>query len=240
MGPAAPIKDAAQEFSSFLDNPAYYAGEKGADAGFTAPSLMFGGEGAAVRAGLGEIGPGVLDTGPAVSTEAAIGFEHPMGYNPWAEDAAYDVNYGHWHGGPTGALSESVADMSTHYIGDNPDRVVLGKFHPEGGYIGEARGHGGIYFDTGDPTWDALTQGFATGEEKSLVWQVNESFLRNQMESGVPRIEYVLPDGYDSVEQLAGAQRQSYSAMEINFLKDHAASYGYEQQGNVWVCAGGK
>jgi uncharacterized protein YukE len=241
MGPVAPIKDAVGEFKSFLDHPAYYAGERGADAAFTAPTLMFGGEGAAVRAGLGDIGPGVLDTGPAVSTQAAMGFEHPMGYNQWAEQAASDLNYGHWHGGPTGALSDPVADMSTHYIGDNPDRVVLGKFNgPEGGYIGDARGNGGIYFDTGDPTWDALTQGFGPGEEKGLVWQVNESFLRNQMESGVPRIEYVLPDGYNSVEQLAGAQRQSYSAMEINFLKDNAAAYGYEQQGNVWVYSGGK
>jgi len=60
------------------------------------------------------------------------------------------------------------------------------------------------------------------------------------MESSVPRIEYVLPDGFDSVEQLAGAQRQSYSALEINFLKNNAAAYGYEQQGNVWIYIGGK
>jgi uncharacterized protein YukE len=239
MGPVAPLKDGVQEFKSFLDNPAYYAGERGADVALNAPMMMFGPEGAAVKAGLGDIGPGVLDTGPAVSTQAAMGFEHPMGYNPWAEQAASDLNYGHWHEGPTGALSEPLADMSTHYIGDNPDRVVLGKFNgPEGGYIGEARGNGGIYFDTGDPTWDALTRGFGPNEEKGLVWQVNEHFLRNQMESAVPRIEYVLPDGYNSVEQLAGAQRQSYSAMEINFLKNNAAAYGYEQQGNVWVYAG--
>ncbi|WP_428341820.1 hypothetical protein [Mycobacterium sp.] len=239
LGPVAPLKDGVQQFKSFLDNPAYYAGERGADVAMNAPMMMFGGEAGALRAGLGDIGPGVLDTGPAVSTEAAMGFEHPMGYNPWAEQAASDLNYGHWHGGPTGALSEPVADMSTHYVGDNPDRVVLGKFNgPEGGYIGEARGNGGIYFDTGDPTWDALTRGFGPNEEKGLVWQVNEHFLRNQMESAVPRIEYVLPDGFDSVEQLAGAQRQSYSAMEINFLKNNAAAYGYEQQGNVWVYAG--
>jgi uncharacterized protein YukE len=238
-----PMGAAMGELQHAIDSPSlpYYLGEKGADAAFTAPTLMFGGEGAGLRAGLGEIGPGVLDTGPAVSTHAPLGFEHPMGYNPWGQEAAFDLNYGHFHGGPTGPLSEPVADMSTHYIGDNPDRVVLGKFNgPEGGYIGEARGNGGIYFDTGDPTWDALTQGFGPGEEKGLVWQVNESFLRNQMESGVPRIEYVLPDGYDSVEQLAGAQRQSYSAMEINFLKSNAAAYGYEQQGNLWVYTGGK
>ncbi|BBX48752.1 hypothetical protein GCM10009641_02020 [Mycobacterium cookii] len=241
MGPVAPVNDLTHEFKSFLDNPAYYAGGKTADGAIALPGMMFGGEGAAVEAGLGDIGPGVLDTGPAVSTHAPIGFEHPVEYNPLGPDSAFDLNYAHWNGGPTGALSEPVADMSTHYIGDNPDRVVLGKFDThEGGYIGEARSNGGIYFDTGDPTWDALTQGFAPKEEQSLVWQVNEHFLRNQMESEVPRIEYVLPDGFNSVEQLAGAQRQSYSAMEINFLKENAAAYGYEQQGNVWVYRGGK
>jgi uncharacterized protein YukE len=241
QGPVAPINDLTHEFKSFMDNPAYYAGEKTADGAIALPGMLFGGEGAAVEAGLGDIGPGVLDTGPAVSTHAPIGFEHPVEYNPAGQESAFDLNYGHWNGGPTGALSEPVADMSTHYIGDNPDRVVLGKFDThEGGYIGEARQNGGIYFDTGDPTWDALTRGFGSGEEKGLVWQVNESFLRNQMETGVPRIEYVLPDGFNSVEQLAGAQRQSYSAMEINFLRDNAASYGYEQQGNVWVYRGGK
>ena len=241
MGPVgSAVNDATHEFKSLLDNPAYYAGGKTADAAMNAPLMMFGGEGAAVRAGLGDIGPGVLDTGPAVSTQAAIGFEHPMGYNPFGEQAAFDLNHGHWNGGPTGALSEPVADMSTHYIGDSPDRVVLGKFNgPEGGYIGEARANGGIYFDTGDQTWEALTRGFnGGGDEQGLVWQVNEHFLRNQMEGAIPRIEYVLPDGFDSVEQLAGAQRQSYSAMEINFLKENAAAYGYEQQGNVWVYTG--
>jgi uncharacterized protein YukE len=241
QGPVAPVNDLTHEFKSFLDNPAYYAGGKTADGAIALPGMMFAGEGAAVEAGLGDIGPGVLDTGPAVSTHAPIGFEHPVGYNPAGQESAFDLNYGHWNGGPTGALSEPVADMSTHYIGDNPDRVVLGKFDThEGGYIGEARRNGGIYFDTGDPTWDALTSGFGNGEEKGLVWQVNERFLRNQMQSEVPRIEYVLPDGFNSVEQLAGVQRQSYSAMEINFLKENAAAYGYEQQGNMWIYRGGK
>jgi uncharacterized protein YukE len=52
MGPVAPIGDAVHEFKSFLDNPAYYAGEKGADVALNAPMMIFGPEGAAVRAGL--------------------------------------------------------------------------------------------------------------------------------------------------------------------------------------------
>ena len=237
-----PLGAAAGEFQNALDSPsaAYYLGGKSADGAVTLPGLMFGGEGAAVEAGLGDIGPGVLDTGPVVSPHAPIGFDHPFTYNPWADEAASDLNYAHWHEGPTPGLSQQLADMSTHYVGDNPDRVVLGKFQGyEDGYIGEARAHGGIYFDTGDPAWDALTRGFGDGEERSVVWQVNEQYLRGQMESGVSRIEYVLPDGFDSVEQLASVQRQSYSALEINFLKENAAAYGYEQHGNVWVREGG-
>src|SRR5581483_4764400 len=221
------------EFQNFLDSPspAYYAGEKGADGAITLPGLLFGGEGAAVEAGLGEVG--ALDTGPAVSQYAAIGFDHPVTYNPWADQAAFDLNYAQLHGGPTAGLSQQLADMSTHYIGDNPDRVVLGKFlGPEDGYIGEARGQSGIYYDTSNPVWDAFTEGLNDTQARGLAWQVNEQFLRGQMENGVPRIEYVLPEGFDSVEQVAEVQRRSFSALEINFLKENAESYGYVQHGN--------
>ncbi|WP_297593835.1 hypothetical protein [Mycobacterium sp.] len=239
-----PVGTTIGEVKNALDSPspAYYLGAKASDAATTLPAMLFGGEGAAVlRAGeLADVGSGVLDPGLAVSPRAPIGFDHPFGYNPWADQAATDLTYAHLHGEPTPGLSQQLADISTHYVGENPDRVVLGKFDGyEGGYIGEARGHGGVYFDTGDPTWDALTGGLGDTQERSLVWQVNERFLRTQMENGVPRIEYVLPKGFDSVEQLAEVQRRSYSALEINFLKDVAGAYGYEQHGNAWVYKGG-
>jgi uncharacterized protein YukE len=49
-----PMGAALGEVQNAIDSPsaAYYLGEKGADAAFTAPTLMFGGEGAAVEAGL--------------------------------------------------------------------------------------------------------------------------------------------------------------------------------------------
>ncbi|CPV61306.1 Uncharacterised protein [Mycobacteroides abscessus subsp. massiliense] len=56
----------------------------------------------------------------------------------------------------------------------------------------------------------------------------------------MPRVDYVLPEGFSSVEQVAAVQRRSFSAMEINFLKENAAAYGYVQRGNVWVYTGGK
>jgi hypothetical protein len=122
------------------------------------PGLLFGGEGAAVvRAGeLGDIGAGVLDTGPAVSQSARVGFDPAVTYNSWADQAAFDLNYAQVNEGPTVDLSQQLADMSSHYVGDNPDRVILGKYlGQEDGYIGEARGHGGIYYDTSGDTWKA-------------------------------------------------------------------------------------
>jgi uncharacterized protein YukE len=52
QGPVAPVNDLTHEFKSFLDNPAYYAGGKTADGAIALPGMMFGGEGAAVEAGL--------------------------------------------------------------------------------------------------------------------------------------------------------------------------------------------
>jgi hypothetical protein len=221
-----------------MGNPAYYAGGKASDGAYALPGILFGGEGA----GIGEIADAdALAYGAVDSPHAPVGFDNPVTHHPWSADAASDLNNAFWHDEPTVTLSQKLAEMSTHYIGDNADRVVLGKFDgQESGYIGEARRNGGIYFDTGNPVWDAMTGGFGPGEEQGLVWPVNEEFLRGQMESGVSRIEYVLPDGFSSVEQVAGVQRQSYSALEINFLKDNAAAYGYEQQGNAWVYVGGK
>lgn len=237
---ADPVGAAIGEVKSAMDSPslAYYLGGKTSDAATTLPTMLFGGEGAAVlRAGkLADIGSGMLEPGLAASPHAPIGFDHPFGYNLWADQAATDLTYAHLHGEPTPGLSQQLADMSTHYVGETPDRVVLGKFDGhESGYIGEARGHGGIYFDTGDPTWDALTQGLPRPEAQALTWQVNERFLRTQMESGVPRIEYHLPPQFSSVEELMALDANSFSAKEITFLKSSAEAYGYRQIGNAWV-----
>ncbi|HZC09582.1 MAG TPA: hypothetical protein VE485_06045, partial [Mycobacterium sp.] len=229
----------AEEFHNALDSPsaAYYLGGKTADGAFALPGMLFGGEGAAVEAGLGDIGPGVLDTGPAVSQYAATGFDHPFTYNPWADQAAFDLNYAQLHGGPTVGLSQQLADMSTHYVGDNPDRVVLGKFlGQEDGYIGAARGDGGIYYDTSTPVWDAIGQGLSRSDAADLGWQVNEHFLRTQMENGVGRIDYMLDhDEYSSLEDMAEDRATSFSAMEVNFLNENAAEYGYQRVGDSWI-----
>lgn len=237
-----PVGAAAGEVKNMLDSPsaAYYLGGKASDAAVSLPAMLFGPE----VAGVGKLADfdaaAAIDYGPTHLPHTGIGFDNPIKFHPIADQVGQDLYAAFAHGEPTADLSRQLAEMSTHYVGDNPDRVVLGKFNgQEAGYIGEARGGGGIYFDTGDPTWKALTMGLSDTQEQSLVWQVNEGFLRTQMENGVPRIEYALPEGFDSVEQLANVQRRSYSALEINFLKNNAAAFGYEQRGNVWIYVGG-
>ena len=237
QGPVAPINDLTHEFKSFIDNPAYYAGGKTADGAFALPGMMFGPEGA----GLGELADADVYAGMTHPPRIPIGLDQNVAYHPWSESAAQDLYSTFAHGEPTTGLTQHVADMSTHYVGDNPERVVLGQFGgQEGGYIGEARGNGGIYFDTGDPTWDALASGLTKPVEQDVVWPVNEQFLRTQMENHVGRVEYLLDsDKYSSLEDMMVDRSGSYSAMEVEYLSKNAAAYGYERVGNSWVYVGG-
>jgi uncharacterized protein YukE len=237
QGPVAPINDLTHEFKSFLDNPAYYAGWKSADAAFTLPAMMFGPEGA----GIGEIADIDAYTGMSHPPNLPIGFDNPTSYHPWSESAAQDLFSAFGHGEPTASLNQHLSDMVTHYVGDNPDRVVLGRFDgDEGGYIGEARGTGGIYFDTGDPTWKMLAGGLDKLEEQAVVWPVNEQFLRTQMENQIGRIDYMLNHNeYDSLEDMAVDRAGTYSSFEVNYLNEVAATYGYERVGDSWLYVGG-
>jgi hypothetical protein len=117
--------------------------------------------------------------------------------------------------------------------------VVLGRWNgQDGGYIGEAKNNGGIYFDTGDPTWDALTNGLDKDDAQALAWQVNETFLRTHLESGA-RIDYQVPAGFTGVDEVAETFEKSFSAREIRFLNENATRYGYQRVGNSWVYTGG-
>jgi uncharacterized protein YoxC len=151
-------------------------------------------------------------------------------------DAANSLNDAFVHGAPTSDLARIVADESTHHVGD-ADRVVLGKWDgQDGGYIGEARHHGGIYFDTGDDVWRAVEGELGEKQAKVLGWQVNEQFLRTQMENHVGRIEYILDrEKYSSLEEMVMERAGSFSAMEVEFLSRNAVTFGYERVGDSWV-----
>jgi uncharacterized protein YukE len=174
---------------------------------------------------------------PPESQWAPIGHDQPITYHPEASQVALDLNEAFAHHQPTVELSQRLADMSTHYVGDNPDRVVLGKWNGnESGYIGEARGHGGIYYDTSTEVWDNVGQWLSKAEANHLGWEVNENFLRSQMERGVDRIDYVVKGTeFTSVEDVLENDTRSFSAKEIRFLIDNASSYGYKRIGDSWV-----
>jgi hypothetical protein len=265
-----PVGTTIDEVKDALNSPsaAYYLGGKAADGAIAAPGVIFGGEGAlAARASalddlasVGAVPHELIDNPTPAGTfehhtpAVPLAGDHPApgvwdysdGYAEHAPGVASNLNDAFVNGQPTVDLAREVADLSTHHMPGPPDtgnadRVVLGKWAGmDDGYIGEARNNGGIYFDTGDETWNAMGQGLSEEQTRTVAWQVNEQFLRTQLEGGVHRIEYVLPDGFDSVEQVAAVQRRSFSALEINFLKENAAAYGYKQYGNSWVYEGGK
>jgi uncharacterized protein YukE len=154
LGPVAPIADAAGEVKSFMDNPSYYLGGKAADGALSAPAMMFGPEALGLKGGLDAIDP---YAGIARPPNVPVGLDNPTIYHPWSESAAQDLYSAFAHGEPTTTLQQHLADMATHYAGDDPDRVVLGKWeYQDRGYIGDARTNGGIFFDTGDETGPRL------------------------------------------------------------------------------------
>lgn len=119
-------------------------------------------------------------------------------------------------------LVKALAEQSTHGSGT---RVVLGQWIEGAGYVAEAKKNGGIYYETIEGVWDAL------GKDRNLAWAANEQFLRNQLEAGVSRIDFVGETIADVEKHAIGTFRW----MEIQFLKENATRYGYELVGNSWI-----
>jgi hypothetical protein len=123
-------------------------------------------------------------------------------------------------------LVDEIAMASTR---GNGSRIVLGAWQEGSGYIGHALENGGIFFDTGDEVWKSLID---SGLDP---WRVNEAFLRQQLEAGVERIEFVSGDILDVINDpiTSGTSR----ADEIRWLLENAEEYGYSLLGNSWVLA---
>ena len=118
-------------------------------------------------------------------------------------------------------LIQRITDLSVHGTGD---RVVLGKWIDGGGYVREGVDSGAIYFQTLPGVWDGL------GKNADLAWLANERFLIEQLEAGVPRIDFV----GESIEEARRAFRTT-RWREIRFLDEQATAYGYELIGNSWI-----
>ncbi len=121
-------------------------------------------------------------------------------------------------------LVKALAEQSTRGKGN---RVVLGEWIENGGYVAEAIKNGGIYFETADGVYDAL------GRNSELAWTVNEQFLRSQLESGIDRI--VLHGFASPVQALDVLSKGRALRKEIEYLLRHAAEYGYFLEGNAWI-----
>ena len=63
--------------------------------------------------------------------------------------------------------------------------------------------------------------------------EVNKQFLREQLESGIGRIELI---GENIDDVLSNPARSgSFTAMELRFLANEAPNYGYIRVGNAWL-----
>ncbi|KUH67865.1 hypothetical protein AU184_22835 [Mycolicibacterium novocastrense] len=249
-----PIDSMKEDIEHLTKYPEHYFGEVAGSTALTAPSAMFGGEAAlGARAAIPDdvidmpSHTGTVEHSTPLAdlpshTEAPLATGHPplplgdAGYSPDAPLVASNLNEAFVNGSPTTDLAREVAQLSTHRFGD-VDRVVLGKWDGlDGGYIGEARANGGIYYDTGPDTWNAIGDGLSKPDANAVGWLVNEQFLKTQMESGVARIDYIVEGTrFSSVDDVVRTDPDSFSAMEIKYLVQNAPSYGYERVGNSWV-----
>jgi hypothetical protein len=134
-------------------------------------------------------------------------------------------------GGDTATPASALADLSTNVSGDG-SRVVLGQWNSvNGGYINEAQTNGGIWFQTPDGVYEALTDGLSPEQGRAVVWNVNQQFLQSNLENGVS--EFYLWN--ETPEDVLINRPNSYTASEVNYLQQNAGQYGYTQQGSSWV-----
>ena len=151
------------------------------------------------------------------------------------DQAIVDLRGAYLAGEDVAPYAREIASLSTHTSG-SVDRVVLGKWVENGGYIGEAKTNGGIWYETADGVFDKITTGLSPDAGRDLAWSVNEQFLAGQLERGVPRIDFV----GETVRDVLINRPTSFSAMEIKYLQNNAAKYSYMLDGNSWIKVGGR
>ncbi len=125
-------------------------------------------------------------------------------------------------------LANFIARDATH-IQEPATRVVLGKWEPTGGYIGEAQANGGVWYETANGVYQAAG--------KEATWETNQAFLQQMMEHGVDKLEF---HGLDIEQELLNFDGQAFDAVpsrvkEIRFMTENAEKFGYVQQGNSFV-----
>ena len=127
-------------------------------------------------------------------------------------------------------LIEDFAKQSTH-VKPPPDRVVLGKWEPpgKGGYIDAAKDGGGVWYETPEGSY-----GMIGGE---TAWETNVAFLSQQLEKGIPKLEFANLDIDKALAEEAVRRTGTTPARikEIQFLEEQAPKYGYKRVGNSFI-----
>ena len=98
-------------------------------------------------------------------------------------------------------LANFIARDATH-IQEPATRVVLGKWEPTGGYIGEAQANGGVWYETANGVYQAAG--------KEATWDTNQAFLQQMMEHGVDKLEF---HGMDIEQELLNFDGQAFDAV---------------------------
>ncbi|MGF1732344.1 RHS repeat-associated core domain-containing protein [Photobacterium kasasachensis] len=127
-------------------------------------------------------------------------------------------------------FARQIAEMSTH-VNQNLNRLVLGRWAENGGYIGEAKTNGGVWYETDSSFFSKLTDGLSDAEGRAKAWSVNEQFLQGQLERGVSRIDLY----GETIREVLINRPNSFTAMEIKFLETNAKDFGYVRDGNSWI-----
>lgn len=129
-------------------------------------------------------------------------------------------------------LVSEIAVGSTHGSGN---RVVLGIFDRNGGYIGEAIENGGVFFDTGDNVWDQLV---TSKIDPRVIWSINEQFMKNQVNSpNIERFDFIGEDVQIIIDLYADVPFDDipkFGYKEIIWMFKNAQD-DFELVGNSWV-----
>lgn len=127
-------------------------------------------------------------------------------------------------------FARQIAGMSTH-VNQDSNRVVLGRWAENGGYIQEAKDNGGVWYETESSFFSKLTNGLGEAEARAKAWSVNEQFLQSQLERGVGRIDL----HGETIRDVLINRPNSFTAMEIKYLESNAKNFGYIRDGNSWI-----
>ena len=107
-------------------------------------------------------------------------------------------------------------------------RLVLGE---RAAAIQEALDNGGIFIDPGTEVLSLLRQ---NNIDPYLIY---EQALQNEIEAKIPRIDFIEAN-VDELYEEWRSKSHFHAPIHVRliiWLKNHAASYGYEQIGNSWI-----